>query len=133
MKTPTTPVTDKVAATRLDLTPEERAVLAPLVQKHLEARRVPTIKLSEKDGATKVSVDHPDQRIGNMLLMDALGTADSEFFDGLLRQAINIGTQGADTDSRGANYVLSVVKSIAPKDEIEAMLATKWLRFTWQA
>ena len=125
MKTPTTPVPDKATPARPDPTPEERAVLAPLAKKLSDGLRVPIIKLSEKDGATKVSVDHPDQRIGNMLLMDALGTADSEFFDGLLRQAINIGTQGADTDSRGANYVLSVVKSIAPKDEIEAMLATQ--------
>lgn len=33
--------------------------------------------------------------------------------------------QGAGTDSRGTNFALSVVKSIAPKDEIEAMLATQ--------
>ena len=125
MKTLAKPAPDKPVATLPDRTPEERAALAALAKKRLDGRRVPTIKLSKKDGATQVSVNHPDQGIGHMLLMDALGTSDSEFFNGVLSNAIKIGTQGASTDSTGANYVLSVVKSIAPQDEIEAMLATQ--------
>ena len=126
MKTLATPVPDKVTAPQPDLTPEERAALAPLLQKLSDKRRLPTIKLSKKDGATQASLDHPNEPFGRLLLMNAVGTADLHFFNGLLAQAINVGTQGAtNTDSHGANFVLSVVKSIAPKDEIEAMLATQ--------
>ena len=100
-------------------------MLAPLAKKHLDARLVPTITLSKKDEGTQVSIDHPNERIGRLLLMNAVGTADSAFFDGLLTHVVNIGLQGAGTDSRGTNFALSVVKSIAPKDEIEAMLATQ--------
>ena len=100
-------------------------MLAPLAKKHLDARLVPTITLSKKDGGTQVSFDHPNERIGRLLLMNGVGTADSAFFDGLLTHVVNIGLQGAGTDSRGTNFALSVVKSIAPKDEIEAMLATQ--------
>ena len=125
MKTPAAPVPDKTTAPLPASTPEERAVLAPLAKKHLDARLVPTITLSKKDGGTQVSFDHPNERIGRLLLMNAVGTADSAFFDGLLTHVVNIGLQGAGTDSRGTNFALSVVKSIAPKDEIEAMLATQ--------
>jgi hypothetical protein len=125
MKPPAKIAPGKAVVPLPEPTPDERATLAPLVKKLRKRPEAPTVKLSLENGATRVSVNHPDQRIGHMLMMNALGTSDAEFFNGLLSQAINIGTHGASTDSTGTNYVLSVVKSIAPQDEIEAMLATQ--------
>jgi hypothetical protein len=46
----------------------------------------PRMKVSEKDGVAKVAPDHPDPAVGHMLLMGALGTIDTDFLDGLLRE-----------------------------------------------
>jgi hypothetical protein len=57
--------------------------------------------------------------------MEALGTKDYDFCRGLLNQLVNIGTQGKKVDARDLNFVLSIVKGIAPADEVEAMLAAQ--------
>src|SRR2546430_6681965 len=57
--------------------------------------------------------------------MEALGTADPYFLDGLLGQLANVGTQGRDVDERGINFLLAVVKGVEPKDQVEAMLAAQ--------
>ena len=66
--------------------------------------------------------DHPDQAYGYFLLMEALGTADLDFANGILGQLVNAGSQGQAAES-GVNFMLSVIKGIAPKDHIETMLA----------
>jgi hypothetical protein len=57
--------------------------------------------------------------------MGALGTIDTDFLDGLLRQLANAGTQGRTVDEGGLNFMLAVVKGIEPKDQVEAMLAAQ--------
>ena len=57
--------------------------------------------------------------------MESLGTADFDFYDGLLTQLVNVGTQGKTPDERGTNFMLAMVKGIGPKDEIEAMMAAQ--------
>jgi hypothetical protein len=57
--------------------------------------------------------------------MKALGTTESDFIDGLLAQLANVGTQGRVIDKHGLNFMLSVVKCIEPKDQVEAMLAAQ--------
>ena len=57
--------------------------------------------------------------------MEAVGTADWDFLDGLLGQLANAGSQGRQIDERGLNFMLSVVKGIKPRDQIEAMLAAQ--------
>jgi hypothetical protein len=43
-------------------------------------------------------VDHVDERGGNTLLMEALGTADLDFLDGLLGQLVNAGSKACDVE-----------------------------------
>src|SRR2546430_1759072 len=57
--------------------------------------------------------------------MEALGTADPYFLDGLLGQLANVGMQGRAVDERGLNFLLAVVKGVEPKDQVEAMLAAQ--------
>lgn len=72
-----------------------------------------------------ISPDHADAAVGNSLLMEALGTAEADFLHGLLGQLANVSTQGRDVDERGLNFMLSVVKGIEPRDQVEGMLAAQ--------
>jgi hypothetical protein len=56
--------------------------------------------------------------------MEELGTVDKDFLDGLLEHLANAGSQGHQIE-RGLNFMVSVVKGIKPRDEVEAMLAAQ--------
>lgn len=53
--------------------------------------------------------------------MVAIGTANSDFFDGLISQLANVGTRDRGADERGLNFMLAMVKGVEPKDQVEAM------------
>jgi hypothetical protein len=57
--------------------------------------------------------------------MRALGTMDQDFVNGLLGQLANAGTKGPKIDERGLNFMLSMVKAVKPRDELETMLAAQ--------
>ena len=57
--------------------------------------------------------------------MDALATADGEFLNGIADQLANASAHGQNTDERGLNFMLSVIKGIEPRDQLEAMLAAQ--------
>lgn len=57
--------------------------------------------------------------------MEALGTTDIYFMEGLLGQLANASVQGGKIDENGINFMLSVIKAIKPKDQLEAMLAAQ--------
>ena len=77
-----------------------------------------------------VRPDHPSRGVAQIALMKAIGTTDSDFYSGLIGQLINVGSPGKEPEEAGTNFMLSIVKGIEPRDQIEAMLA-KWRRFTW--
>ena len=62
--------------------------------------------------------------------MRALGTTDFDFYNGLLSQLLNASKEKEASES-GTNFMLSVIKGIEPRDQIEAMLALRWPPFTW--
>src|SRR5207245_4284050 len=70
--------------------PHERATEAYLARKKQEPL-APRLKVSEGDGVTKIAPDHLEPAIGHILLMEALGTRDPDFLDGLLAQLANAG------------------------------------------
>jgi hypothetical protein len=106
-------------------TPEERAALAAYFDEKKQRPPAPRIKLTEKNGTIEVSTDHPMPPLGNALIMRALATADPAFLDGLLSQLVNVGSPGKKADERGLNFMLAMVKGLAPKDEAECMLAAQ--------
>jgi hypothetical protein len=55
-------------------------------------------------------------------LMAALGTSDTDFVNGLIFQ---VGVAGGEPDERENAFILSVVKGIRPRDQLEAMLAAQ--------
>src|SRR5262245_26064376 len=83
----------------------------------------PRLKVVNKNNKNaEFSPDHPDKEVGLALLMEAFGTADADFLVGLLGQLASVDTLES-YDERGLNFMLSLVKGVNPRDQVEAMLA----------
>ena len=71
------------------------------------------------------SIDHPDPELGDQLMANALGVADSESMDGILRQLVRASVSGGRPDEINISFMISMVKSIRPRDSVEAMLVAQ--------
>jgi hypothetical protein len=80
----------------------------------------PRMKILESSGPVP---DHPDEEVGISLLMEAIGTTDPDFALGFLGQLADLGDD-KNQECR-LNFMLSVVKGIKPRDQIEAMMAAQ--------
>jgi hypothetical protein len=98
------------------------------LKSHIDRRgkqAAPRVKIEKTPKGTSLSYDHADGAIGQVLLMEALGTADREFFLGLLQQLTDSSLRGGQVDERLLNFMLSVIKGIKPRDQIEVMLVAQ--------
>ncbi len=68
------------------------------------------------------SIDHPDSEVGEQLMADALGVADRDAMHGILRQLVKASVNGERPDAVNLAFMISMVKSIKPRDSVEAML-----------
>jgi hypothetical protein len=102
--------------------PQERSALETYLQSSADA--APRMKVRDGE-ATAIAPDHPEPAVGEVLLMAALGTTDRDFFGGIVRQLGEASSHGGEVDERALNFMLSVVKGIKPRDQVEAMLATQ--------
>jgi len=71
------------------------------------------------------SIDHPDPETGDRLMADALGVADREAMHGILRQLVKASVRGERPDEVDLAFMISMVKSIKPRDSLEAMLVAQ--------
>ena len=76
-------------------------------------------------GSNEISIKHEDILTGYQLLMESIGTADYDFMNGLLKQIVVVGTQGTASSARDINFMLSMVRGIEPRDQLETMLAAQ--------
>jgi hypothetical protein len=83
------------------------------------------MKVLSAEKAATIAPDHPNEVIGHVLLAEALGRADLDFHNGFLNQLVNANRQDGKVDEDGLNFMLSVVKGIKPRDQVEAMLAAQ--------
>src|SRR5882757_671364 len=86
-----------------------------------KAAATPRIKLSPHG----FSIDHPDPDLGEQLMANALGVADREAMDGILRQLVRASSSGGSSDEVNLSFMISMVKSIRPRDSVEAMLVAQ--------
>jgi hypothetical protein len=93
-----------------------------IAAKHLERSKELTPSLKH-DKVGKYEVDHKDQSVGVVLLMDSCGTVDVNFLNPLLTQLAN--ATGKEMQEANLNFALSVIADIKPKDQLEAMLAAQ--------
>src|SRR6266702_4136148 len=71
------------------------------------------------------SIDHPDPELGERLMADALGVADRDAMHGILRQLVKASVSGEKPDEVNLAFMISMVKSIKPRDAVEAMLVAQ--------
>jgi hypothetical protein len=71
------------------------------------------------------SIEHPDPDLGEQLMMNALGVADREAMDGILRQLVRASASGGGPDEVNLSFMISMVKSLKPRDSVEAMLVAQ--------
>lgn len=71
------------------------------------------------------SIDHPDQELGERLMADALGVADRDAMHGILRQLVRASVNGQKPDAVNLAFMIAMVKSIKPRDAVEAMLVAQ--------
>src|SRR5947209_13228881 len=95
-------------------TSHERAALEAYRIQEEESPLAPRLRVTENDGATTICPDHPEPSVGNVLLMDALGTRHWDFLEGFLTQLAAAGSTGGKVDGRMLNFMLSVVKGVKP-------------------
>ena len=117
MRPPTSP---EAEAPDYQPSPQERSTLETYLQRISE--HAPRMKVGE---AADLAPDHPEPAVGLVLLMAALGTADHDFYGGLVRQLGEACAQDGAVDESALNFMLSVVKGIKPRDQVEAMLAAQ--------
>jgi hypothetical protein len=102
---------------------EKTAIRDNYVRKTAQA--APRIKVLNEGKAINIAPDHPNKAVGHLLLMEALGTADVDFFYGLIEQLANAGSQSGQIDEGKLNFMFSIIKGIKPTDQVEAMLAAQ--------
>ena len=95
--------------------------VAPTETYHARTARLPRVKIER--GA--FLIDHPDPQTGERLMADALGVADRDAMDGILRQLVRASATGRRLDKIDLAFMISMIDSIAPRDSIEAMLVAQ--------
>jgi len=105
------------------------AAEAEMVEAHMakKAKRPPRLKVvGQPNGAISVKPEHPDEGIGRIALMRSVGTSDPDFFHGIVGQLANVSPNSKNgVDEQWLNFMLSMVRSVEPKDGTEAMIAAQ--------
>jgi homoaconitase/3-isopropylmalate dehydratase large subunit len=83
---------------------------------------VPGIKVI-KGG--QIELAHQEHSVGLALLLESCGTADVGFLSPLLGQLANVTSKGQEISEADLNFLLSVIRDIKPRDQLEAMLASQ--------
>ncbi|WOH83064.1 hypothetical protein RX327_07920 [Bradyrhizobium sp. BEA-2-5] len=86
-----------------------------------QAAAAPRIKFSSHG----FRIDHPDPELGAQLMANALGVADRDAMDGILRQLVKASVSGGKPCEVNLAFMISMMKSIAPRDSLEAMLVAQ--------
>jgi hypothetical protein len=86
-----------------------------------EAATVPRLKLSQKEGVNYLVLDGKDSKS----LMKAMGADDLDFLQGTLKQLGDACSRDGVIDERQLNFMVSIIKGIKPRDQIEALLAAE--------
>jgi hypothetical protein len=75
--------------------------------------------------AHEFSIEHPDPDLAEQLMANALGVPDRDAMDGILRQLVRASASGGSPDEVNLSFMISMVKSLKPRDSVEAMLVAQ--------
>src|SRR5258708_37911932 len=99
-------------------TPDPNLTTAIAASDQTSAAAAPRIKLSSHG----FSIDHPDPELGEQLMANALGATDRDAMDGILRQLVRASVSGGSPDEGNISFLISMVKSIRPRESVAAKL-----------
>ncbi|MGY3440185.1 hypothetical protein ACVW17_000186 [Bradyrhizobium sp. USDA 4473] len=105
----------------LDTAPDLTPAPAIAASGPTQAAAVPRLQFSPQGFA----IDHPDPVLGEQLMANALGAPDRDAMEGLLRQLVKASVSRRKADKVNVAFMLSMVKSIGPRDSVEAMLVAQ--------
>jgi hypothetical protein len=71
------------------------------------------------------SIDHPDPELGEQLMANALELPAREAMHGILRQLVKASVSGESPDEVNLSFMISMARSIKPRDSVEAMLVAQ--------
>lgn len=103
----------------------QRARLSATVKATLENPVSPPMCLTLKDGTLEIGFEGVPPELATLSQMADMGTADRDFHRGLLKQIACLGSHSTSVDSGASNFVMGVIRSVAPRDGLESMLATQ--------
>jgi hypothetical protein len=115
----------KAAPEPYEPTSRERQAAESQLARRQQTRPAPRLKVTAKANATEIAPDHPDLGTASLLLMEALGTTSVSFMEELLNQIANASPRDGKTDEGKLNFMLSVIRGVEPRDQLEAMLAAQ--------
>jgi hypothetical protein len=118
----TSQAADRKIAKRYEPTPDE---LAALEEVRTRRKETPRVKASSDENAHKLVLDHPEPYYGCFLLMKALGTFEPDFYGGIVPQLAQVVTRAGKVDEVALNFIVSVIKGIEPRDQLECLLASQ--------
>ena len=134
------PAAKKPAKSRRRRVPAKRSESAPQAYKMTQRERAITdaywkrydqtppglrFNVKQRDNRVEVTIDHPDLQVGSLLLLQALGTTNPDFANGLITQLRSAYCKGKVVNAAELNEVIAMVQGIGPRDETEAMLVTQ--------
>ena len=105
----------------MNAVPDLNKATAMVASDQTKAAAAPRIKLLPHG----FSIDHPDPELGERLMADALGVSDRDAMHGILRQLVKASVNGERPDEVNLAFMISMVKSIKPRDAVEAMLVAQ--------
>ncbi|TPN58632.1 hypothetical protein FJ976_01610 [Mesorhizobium sp. B1-1-9] len=106
--------------------PTSQREMKALQKQHARRQKTnlaPRLKVTTTNGKHSIAVDHDSGSVGFTMLMEAMGTANADFAQGLLNQICNVSSTTTNEDA--ANFALSMVTGLEPRDQVEAMLASQ--------
>jgi hypothetical protein len=108
-----------------ELTQQELAATETFEQRAKAKPSTPSLTVNVVGDDAEIGIDHHDAETGTTLLLNALGTANPIFAEGLIKQLMHIGTDGRDVATDNINFMIAVIADIEPRDQMEAMLAAQ--------
>jgi hypothetical protein len=103
----------------------QKARIKAVAQKRAARADGPSMNLKMVDGKLQISFTHAEPDMAHILMMADLGTCDPDFMAGVQGQIASIGAHGRSIDESASNFLMSVVRGVQPRDELEAMLAVQ--------
>lgn len=100
--------------------------LQPLLEKAARKReKTPKVSIVQKGEVANMTIGKESAPDDILKLMAALGTLDPEFMNTFIGQIGNAVSRKGKLEQNTLNFALSVIASVEPKDELEAMLAAQ--------